>query len=367
MTAPLLHSPDIFELLDIEAREDTYSRLLVNLLQHSVGLRRRVLAHGFRTDPPPAESVDITLRHGLGEAGTVDVLLRDPAGHWVIFIESKLFSAEHGGQTRRYWKACEELVAPNGRTAGIFLTIAGDPSSHSPVVPLTHRELTAWIAEHSGDFQPHRPLGIAAEAYVQRAQAPLPVAADACVVQTLLRPAWGLVPRLAGVAALGAALHRGLPGGWTHDAITIQGKGHANPGLQFWQPGWWGTWTANDRWTSDNYNIHLEIELTDGAPWRLKLHFETEPYHTLTELKALAGHADFAVMRDAFRASLQAQAGRLPRWKMSNYPFQIAKFNLDVGPEATVDQLREHLAPALAEIAPHIHTALAAAKQAIRP
>lgn len=366
MTAPLPQSPDIFELLDIEAREDTYSRLLVHLLRHSNGLLRRLLAHAFPSDTPAADAVDITLRHGLGEAGVVDLLLRDRAGRWVMFVESKLFSAEHGEQTCRYWKACEALVAPAGRVAGVFLTIAGDRSAHPRVAPLTHRELTGWIAEHRPEFHAHSALRIAADGYIQRAQAPLPVAADATVVRTLLQPSWGLVPRLAGVAALGEALHHGLPGGWTSDAITIQGKGHANPGLQFWQPGWWGTWLTNNRWTSDNHDIHLEVELTAAQPWLLKLHFETSPYHTLAELRTLAGHADFAAMRDAFRAALKARAADLPRWKMSNYPLQIAKLKLDVGPDLTVAELRQRFAPALAEIAPHIHAALAAAKETVR-
>ena len=367
MTAPLPHSPDIFELLDIEEREDTYSRLLVNLLRRSAGLRRRVLARGFGQEPPPAEPVEVLLREKLDESNCVDILLHDPANTWTMFIELKLYSGEHGGQTCRYWRACERRVGPNGRVAGIFLTITGAQAECPSAVSLTHRELTTWIALHLADFQEFPALRIAAEAYVQRAQAPRPVAADDTPARTLLQQSWGLVPRLAGVDALGAALHRGLPGEWTHDAITIQGQGHANPGLQFWQPGWWGDELDDNRWTFNNYDIHLEIELTEGSPWRLKLHFETRPYHTLRELRALQGHADFAVMRDAFRAALRPHAAYLPGWKMSNYPFQIASFKLgaDIGPESTLAQLRQQLAPALTAIAPHIHTALAAARQAV--
>lgn len=48
-------------------------------------------------------------------------------------------------------------------------------------------------------------------------------------------------------------------------------------GIEIHQPGWWGAELTDNRWTSANINVHLEIELDDRATWRLKLHFETEP------------------------------------------------------------------------------------------
>jgi hypothetical protein len=359
--------PDIFELLDIETREDTYSRLLVHLLRHSVGLRRRVLEHAFGPEHPPAEPAEVDLRYGLpNPAGIVDIFLRNSdssTGRWAMFIESKLYTGEHGEQTKRYWNACKALAGPNGRSAGIFLTIGGDRPVCPHVVPLTHRELTTWIAEHLSDIPERSAMHFAAEGYITRAQAPLPQATDETRYGVLLEQSWGLVPRLAGVSALGAAMYAGMPGEWSHNAIWIQGKGHANPGLQFWQPGWWGPELTGDRWTPENINVHLEMELNDQATWRLKLHFETEPYHTLGEIDELHNAAGFARMRDAFRAALHARAADLPGWKMSSYPLQIAAFPVYV-PDPTVAHLREVLAPAMAAIAPHVHEALASARKA---
>lgn len=359
--------PDIFELLDIETREDTYSRLLVHLLRHSVGLRRRVLAHAFKSEPPTAELAEVDLRRALpNNAGVVDLLLRHPdgpAGRWAMFIESKLYTGEHGEQTKRYHDACKALVGPSGRTAGIFLTIGGDRPSCPHVVPLTHRDLTTWIAEHLSDLPERSAMHFAAEGYIARAQAPLPQATDQTRYAVLLEQSWGLVPHLAGVSALGAAMYAALPGEWTHDAIWIQGRGHANPGLQFWQPGWRGVELTGDRWATDNVFVHLEMELDERATWRLKLHFETEPYLTLSEIDDLHNAAGFARMRDAFRAALHARAGDLPGWKMTNYPLQIAALPVHV-PDPTVANLRERLAPAMATIAPHIHAALASARKA---
>ncbi len=362
-------SIDIFALLDIETREDTYSLLLVYLLRNSTGLRRRVLAHAFGPDHPPAEFVEILPRYTLpNDAGIVDIFLRphdSPTGSWAMFIESKLYSGEHGAQTSRYWDATTALVGSKGHSAGVFLTIGGGPPSCPHVKPLTHHELTTWIAEHLADFPERSAMRFAAEGYITRAQAPLPEASDETRYAVLLEQSWGLVPRLAGVSALGAAMYAGLPGGWTHNAIWVQGRGHANPGLQFHQPGWWGAEVTGERWSPENINVHLEIELNDRATWRLKLHFETEPYLTLGEIDELHNATGFARMRDAFRVALHAHAADLPGWKMSNYPLQIAAFPVHV-PDPTVSRLRERLAPAIATIAPHVHEALASARRAVQ-
>ena len=361
-------SPDIFEILDIEEREDTYSRLLVHLLRRSPGLRQDLLTHAFGTEAPQADPATVELRHRFTDGRVVDIFLAGPEGpnRWALFIESKLFSAEHGCQTADYLKESRALVGPTGRAEGIFLTIAGDRACATEVVSLTHRALTTWISAHLDDFRNQPALCIAAEAYIRRAQIPLPErATDQALVRDILSaPGWGLVPRLAEVSALGAALHHDLPGSWKHDAILIQGKGHANPGLQFWQPAWCGS-EIDARWTPHNIFVHLEIELTESPPWRLKVHFETEPYYTQSELQELEGHAGFATMRDVFRATLHAQAAQFPQWRLTHYKLQSAILAAPVGPDATVAQLRACFAPAMVAIAPCITHALTQARAAM--
>lgn len=174
-------SSDIFEILDIEEREDTYSRLLVHILQRSPGLRQRLLQHAFGDHAPSAEPAMVTLRHHLGDAGVVDVLMlgpKDAPRPWALFIESKLFSGEHSNQTKKYLAAIQAMAAPDGQASGIFLTIAGDSAQEPKVKPLTHRELTGWILAHMSDLRDHPALCIAAEAYARRAQVPLPERAD---------------------------------------------------------------------------------------------------------------------------------------------------------------------------------------------
>lgn len=363
--------PDIFEILDVEEREDTYSRLLVHLLEHSASLRKKVLAHAFVANPPPEAESRVRLRHRFDDGRVVDIFIRDRADPptWAIFIESKLYTGEHGDQTIDYLASTRNLVGASGKASGIFLTIGGYPARAPEVRSLTHRELTGWIEEILPELREHPALALAAEAYAKRARVPLVerAADDTRVRDLLTAPRWGLVPHLASVAALGAGLCHGLDGEWKPEAIWIQGKGHANPGLQFWRPGWCGREVVEPDWTPDNIYVHLEVELTDAPWWRLKVHFETEPYYTQNQLRELKGHEGFATMRDAFRAGLHAQKANFPQWKPTHHRLQSAMIDVPVGPDATVAELRAHFAPAMTAIAPCINRALAQARATMAP
>lgn len=368
MTHPPL-TPDIFEILDVEEREDTYSRLLVHLLRHSPVLRNRLLAHAGVAGTPLEAPADVKLRHTFEDGRVVDILLRDTAvpPRWALFIESKLYTGEHGEQTVDYLASTRKLVGASGKALGIFLTIGGDRARAVEVLSLTHRELTGWIEEVLHDLGDQPALKMAAEAYTRRARVPLPQRAeDNARVRELLRaPRWGLVPHLASVAALGASLCHGLDDAWKPEAILIQGKGHANPGLQFWRPGWCGREIVEQRWTANNIYVHLEVELTEAPPWRLKVHFETEPYYTQRELHELAGHEGFARMRDVFRDTLHAQSALFPQWKPTHYRLQSAILNAPMSPDITVAELRACFAPAMMAIAPCITRALDQARAAM--
>ncbi len=362
--------PDIFEILDIAEREDTYSGLLVHILRRSPELCQQLMAHAFKPAAPPTGPVDVKLRHRFPNERVVDILLRDPADppRWAVFIESKLYSREHTNQTIEYLKATRALVTPDGRPAGIFLTITGE-TAKADVPSLTHRELAGWIERLLPSLKDDSALAIAAEAYTLRASAKLPDPAslDARVRDLRRKSVWGLVPHLASAWALGTTLRHGLSTEWLHDAVSIQSRGHSNPGLQFWLPTWRGTEVENDTWTPENIYVHLEVELTESPPWRLKVHFETEPYLTQRRLQEHEGHEGFARMRDAFRNALHAQKAKFPDWKPTHHKLQSAVIAAKLDPDATVAQLRDRFAPAMATIAPCITEALAQARATMKP
>ena len=168
--------------------------------------------------------------------------------------------------------------------------------------------------------------------------------------------------RRAGADALAVACTTGLPGSWDAWSVWIQGRGHAGIGLLFRQKGWLGSAKLGNRWTPQNFNLHLEVNLADGPLWRVKLHFETEPYLPKKKLVEVEDHQRFTEMRDSFRSLLASQLDGSSGWTAKGRELQVAIYKLSVGPDATVSQLRAALAPALEYIAPLVSSALAKAK-----
>ena len=281
-----------------------------------------------------------------------------------MFVETKIYSTEHGDQTQNYYNACSTLVGTQGRVGGLFLTIEGTAPTCPQVKPLTHRELARWLDSNQSVFQDDPVLSLATHAYIRRALASGPDASDTTPLTSLRQPHWGLIPPLAGATTLGTALLGALePGTWRFEPVWIQGKGHANPGLVFWRQGWRGTPMTDERWTTENYNIHLEFELTPEPPWSLKLHFETLPYRAQKHLKSIKGHGRYEQMLKEFRRTLHASIADLPGWKGTGHELQIAVFKADLDSKATVAALRDRLKAAMSNIIGHVDAALARARE----
>lgn len=356
---------DLFELLDVSRREDSYSSVLCHLLDHSVGLRRQLLRHAFGDVAPVLVETDIRFRVALPDgSGVPDLLI---VGHdaeeqrWELFIENKIDAGESPGQTQRYLDACWERVGP--RAAGIYLTLDGHaPQVESGVVSLRHAELGRWIEASLSELS-DPVLQITADAYVRRACAPSPqITVGDAIAGDLLKPPAGLLPRDAGIDALGRAVVAAAAPGWTATPIQIQGVGHGNPGLQFHREGWVGTRVSGGRFTRINHNVHGELELVWDGDWRLKVHFETEPYMTGRQLGAMEGLVEYEAMRDEFRRAVHERAVALPRWKMTNYPLQVCGFETGVGARSPVKEVIATLADALTVVGPIVDAALATAK-----
>lgn len=363
----MLESPtsaDVFEIFGITERENAYTSLLAYLLKASVVLTEHVLKLGF-SEPPPALELAVHRQCALNPSSIVDILLegKDASGQrWALFIETKVHSAEFGDQTERYYAACQERVGAAGRVGGLLLTLEGEPALCKHVRPLKHCDLAVQVDARAADFAVNSLLQQAAAAYVTRALVPAPKAHDHTPLTQLLARHDGLVPRLAGANALANVLTAGIPGGWLASTVWIQGRGHANPGLLLRQDGWEGPSITGNRVTRKNYNLHLELELTESPSWRLKLHFETQPYLPQRALVKLDGHAKFIKLRETFRSLLAEKLGASSGWKAKGRKLQIAIFQLPVARGATVAQLRDALAPALEHIAPRVAGALAAAR-----
>lgn len=365
----MLDSPstaDVFELLGSVERENAYTSLIAYLLKASEPLRARLIQEAFGRPTPPASAFTVERQVSLDPNSTIDILLEaiDPSGkRWALFVEAKIHASEQGDQTPRYVTACVKRVGGPDRVAGVFLTLTGAPARQTGVPALKHSELAAWVDACATDFSVNPALQAAAAHYVTRARAPLPNADDSTPVRKLLERREGLIPRLAGADALAAACTPGPSGPWEAWSVWIQGRGHANPGLVFRLLNWVGTGKLETKWTPDNYNLHLEVELIYTKDWRLKLHFETNPYLPQRKLNNIEGWQQFIALRDKFREILAHKIAAVPGWKLKGKKLQVAVHKLALGPDPTVGQFRAALTPALQAIAPIVSSVLAKARQ----
>ncbi len=349
---------DLFNILDIPRREDSYSSLLCALLCHSPRLRQRVIAHGFPAPPPDLHDVEVHFRKKLSHGGgVVDLLVcgRDRSGRaWELFIENKIDADESPRQTLKYLEDCRQRCEQ--RASGILLTIDGR-TPQAPIALLSHRVLGGWVSECIDDVT-DPVLRVAADAYVRRARAAPPNVAPHVIAGDLLTAPFGLLPSNSGWDALGAEIAKTAANGWSHHAIWIQGPAHSSPGLQFHRPGWWGNPIQGSTYTSNNRNIHLEVELVPEGMWRLKLHFESEPYMTRKELtRDLDNFDEFESARERFRAKMHERANELPSWKMTNYFIQVAARDLNISSASTIGDTIHGIASGLAEIASIVESA----------
>lgn len=319
---------DIFELLDVPRREDTYSAVLSAALRVSPSLRRQLLGTAWAS-PPALEPVDIRFRHGV-EGGIVDILLdgKDQEGQrWILFIENKIDAKESvraskRGQTEDYLRAARALAGHPSRAAGIFLTLTGERAIAEGVTSISHRALAEAMNGAIRDFDASPELALAVSTYVRRATVSEP-AVVGMPYAALLEPVAGLRPQLSRAQAFGELVARQVPA-LTPTAISIQGVGHSNPGIQFRAAGWGGPRMDANRWARANVDLHFELELL-SQPAPLKLHLETSPYRTAKELASVANVSQFDDLSASFRKALHQG---LPRgWKGTNYRLQAATWS----------------------------------------
>ena len=155
----MAETPDLFDILDVSLREDTYTSLIAHVLGGDGQLARRVFEEltpeaGFRPD-----HVDIHFRREAATLCTIttvagkkdkpDLVLIGTRGteRWWIVIEAKVTAGEGPRQLRRYQQICEQE-----RNAGgiggytlYFLTLAGLAPSESSYRAITHAELALGL------------------------------------------------------------------------------------------------------------------------------------------------------------------------------------------------------------------------------
>ncbi len=372
----LAGTPDLFDILDVSLREDTYTSLIAHVLGSDGQLARRVFGEltreaGFRPD-----HVDIHFRRqaaSLCTAATVagkkdkpDLVLIGTRGteRWWVVIEAKVTAGEGPSQLRRYQQICEQERNAGG-IAGYtlyFLTLAGHTPSEPSYRAITHAELATLFETTAGSgFHGRSHFAAAWSAYRKRLEqftnaVPDP---DSPVLQWLSSAPVGFVTADERCRRLASIV---VPDGWESSGGHFVAKGHANALVLAWRPSWIGSDydPGGPHRLAECFNIHFEAEIATFPETRdtatCHLHYETRPYLPTSQLSAVATPdeiAEFTERRERFRAQLHARLAGLPDsgWQPRPHKLQIARFLLPTPPGMTIAELRERLETPLDQIA----------------
>jgi PD-(D/E)XK nuclease superfamily len=126
--APLV-APHALRRLATHLPEDHWRSLLAEAVAtESLSVRREVVIGRDFKD--------------TGDLSRVDIVISAP--RFVISIENKVWSNEHGDQTNRYWDWMESMEGVRG---GIFLSPSGMTASCSSFVAVSYMELVSCLTE----------------------------------------------------------------------------------------------------------------------------------------------------------------------------------------------------------------------------
>jgi len=351
----LIEMVDIFSILDVTRREDTYTSILVHALRASQPFLEAFIG---KTGLRSGLHWRISMRKAVASGRVPDLTLSadDTQGAFRIFLENKIDASEGPNQTEHYLAAVTEEAGDEDRARGIFLTLNGTRGADG-VFAWTHREIAELLHAHRSTVS-DRALGVAIDCYIARALVPLPVASAQLTLEKLLIPiAHALHPGLAGYTALAHAISNPLTG-WQAEALTIQGRGHANPGLKFRRDGWRGPCLVGDEWRACNRDVHVEIEFEAHHPGELKLHFETSPYLPTRAIAKLVNSSEFEQARDRFRHEVHRRRADLPSWTMRRKPILVATSDPDLSATDAVGGVVKAIGERLNAIGPVVDAAL---------
>lgn len=346
---------DILSILDVARREDTYTSILVHALRASPPLLdafigKTGLRHGLQWE--------VSMRKAVVGGRVPDLLLSavGAEGPFRVFLENKIDSAEGWKQTRDYLAAVRTEAGDQERARGILLTLEGKRGAEG-VLTWTHREMAELLRAHRVTIS-DRALGMAIDDYVARALVPLPETRNELTLKELLRPVPNaLHPKLAGHTALAKAISSSWAG-WQAEALTIQGRGHQNPGLKFRCEGWCGPRLVEKTWQAGNRDVHVEIEFLNHRPGELKLHFETSPYLTRKQIEKLSNSSEFDQAKKRFQHEVHRRQADVPGWKMRREQILVASNDPQLAATDTVDEVVKAIGERLNAIGPVVDAAL---------
>jgi hypothetical protein len=363
---------DLFDVLDVSFREDTYSSLVVEILRRSPDIARGVFTRYTGKTPRDGAAPDILFRKGIGAQPArnhPDIVIKCDTsdGQWWLVIEAKVKSDEGWRQTERYRDECERAKG-RGECAGftlLFMTLAGQAPASMDWVPLKHASLAGTIGacDVEGMISGDPVLASPWEAYRARLrhyEALETPGDDESLVGWLLGDSRDeyFVSRAERAAKLGRSL---IAEPYTVCPSIYVAQGREQFLVQAYLPLWVTGYWREGAPLEDCISVHFEVDVM--LPFRSShatchLHCEANPYMTKTKVDRLGGSAD------RFRHLIRILENNIhcmisgTHWKPARSWLQKAKLKCPLTESTTVGGFRSFLAPHLEQLRDGIGAAM---------
>jgi hypothetical protein len=304
-----LEGQDLFSVLGVGFREDSYSELIANYFQTHLDKANEFLRQSFENDPPslPVRVVEtrlsLSLEDGKGAIPDLVFFCGDGELQEIYWIEAKIEASEGAGQTQKYEDAMREYARNKGieRVRGGFLTLGGTKPQSRNVKTLTYKPLAEileperfavkypWM-QHAAAALKDRLAGY----YSMKEEVEEETVDTKQSLQEFLDQKQGLVTStdlfhwLTYRARVTDAFEFRTEAGVAHSA------GSAHPLRTFYRQSWRsplmedGCSLAECRW------IHLEVQIAPEAEnlAYMLLHYETYPYKSRIASRVSDGRPD---------------------------------------------------------------------------
>jgi hypothetical protein len=363
--------PDIFDVLDISFREDSYTRLLVEVLRRS----RHIVAGVFKklTGRTLLGDAEVCFRRKIGPKDSrniPDLIVKGSTskGCWWLVIEAKIKSGEGPKQTQRYRSECEN-AKERGDCSGYspyYLTLTGATPEDSEWKPLTHARLLELVSrcDIDGLLERDPVLSSPWRAYAARVRRlegrPTPREDDPLVPWLLGGQDEFLVTRKERAWELGPVI---IAGDYQSHSECFIRQGREQLLIKAWRDSWrMAKWHEHSTLPLDSC-VWVHFELDVPIPYEkhfstCHLHCETNPYKTKRELEKLGDQvAKFYEFSNSFTEKLHPKLADT-QWEASNRWLQRARLSCPLKPSTTIGELRSFLAPRFEEVADHVTEAM---------
>lgn len=328
---------DVFDILGIGSREDSYTDLLAVAFQ--VPQMKDAILRSFGEENHIAWKLKTRYPVQISKPGgrkkdVPDMVFFNPELRKTIIVENKVFSGEGWEQTKHYSsnefreRLEKRLGFPIEDYKFFYLTLDGTPPSSEDFTPIKFYE----IIETMPDKIDHHRFDMLLEDFrerIRRYEQWESPSSDSIVIDYLNRTDGFVNYRRTMTKLCEGLLDSNEFERWTFET---QNPGYGSIPLSLWRKPHWISEHA-DKVSGDRcFNIHFEFQWTmkeDDKKLKYYLHYEMNPYQPRKKISQNQEFIDkFITQRDSFYEHLKTSGIR--EWKLHKHWLQMASYDFDL-------------------------------------